>query len=1089
MDKITLFRKAMMTLVLSVACLVAYAQQTVSGTVVDESGEPLIGVSIQVKGTTNGSITDFDGNFTIMNVASSDVLVFSYIGYGNKEITVGKQNNIKVTLAEDTKKLDEVVVVGYGQMKKNDLTGSVSSVGTETLTSKGTTGALEALQGAVAGVSITQATGRTGGGFDIEIRGKSSTNSDTKPIYVVDGMICDDIDWLNPQDIERIDVLKDASSTAIYGSRATAGVVQISTKSGSSQGKKEKKPSVSYDGYVGWVNPVRMDNFQTGQEFYNYRFLKFLTYAGGLSTANNGQPVYQMGAFEQMALYNDGTNAPENEGQYRLKTLLAENATNNWPSLVTRNAFQHNHYMAVSGSSEHVAYHMGVGYNSDEGVFVGDKQQRVNFKSSMDVTVNKYISAGLNLNASYLGNDYANDQAVQYAFRANPFMQPYNAAGEMNEKPGNYVAMGSGTANQFSDQVNPLIYQMNQEKHKDAWRFMGNLYLQVTPMKGLTLKTMFAPGYRTSKQGQFDGTLAAINDENIAQTTHRSYFDYTWDNTINFSQTFAEKHSVNLMGLYSMTGGTYEQTYLRYTGVMEGTLWHNLGTGTIVADGDSKSYTGYSEWNMVSWALRANYSYAGKYMVTATVRGDGSSKFATGHKWGYFPSVALAWRMSEEEWMQNATWLTNLKWRLSYGVTGNNTGIGNYATQQTVAGPAFYPFGGSYLNGFYPNAIVDENLTWETSREWNAGVDFGFLRDRITGTVDFYNKVSSNLLYSVQLPLEAGGGKLTTNVGSVLNRGIEFGLKTVNVDKNGWQWVTSFTLAHNANRVLEINGQGEDLPEDGLFIGKSINNVYGYQNGGIISNKDMVVPEALEGSDLAAKYAANGISAGQTMKESDYYYACYGQTEGQPFIVDANYDGKYDEADKKVYSSDPKITGSMTSTLTYKGFEFQFSLYGKYGNTVQSAFYGEYLNYADRGRMHINMDYYIPAGTLIDCDGVNANGTYINPVYQEVTHYGTFPMPNNAAPNSGLSTSLYLDGVNKIVDASYLKVKHITLAYSFQKPLLEKMHMQKFRIYCTITNPLVATSYLGFDPEWAHASLKNDAPSTLNVQLGVNLKF
>ncbi len=1092
----SLIRKTVLTLLVSAVSLMAYAQQSVSGVVNDATGEPLIGVSILVKGTTNGTVTDFDGNFALDGVKADNVLVFSYMGYANQEVTVGNQKVIKVTMSEDTQTIDEVVVVGYGQMKKNDLTGSVSSVGTDALTAKGTTGALEALQGTVAGVSITQASGRVGGGFDVEIRGKSSTNSDTKPIYVVDGMICDDIDWLNPQDIERIDVLKDASSTAIYGSRATAGVVQISTKSGASQGKKEKKPSISYDGYVGWVNPVRMNNFMDGQEFYNYRFMKFLKYAGGVDESTCGsQPVYQMAdaGFKQMALYNDGTNPNTIDymGHYRLKDLMSENATYNWPGMVTRNAFQHNHYLAVSGSSEHIAYHMGIGYNEDEGVFIGDKQRRVNFKGSMDVTINKYVQAGLNFNASYLGNDYANDQAVQYAFRANPFFIPRDKEGNLIEQPGNCDAMGSVSANQFSNQINPLIYQENQTKHKDAYRMMGNVYLQVVPVKGLTIKSMFSPGYRNSKEGQFDGTLAAINDENIAQTKQRSYFDYTWDNTINYSETFKEKHSVNIMGLYSLTGGKYEETYLRYTGVMDGTLWYNMGTGTYVGDGDNKSYTSYSEWNMISWAIRANYSYAGKYMITATVRGDGSSKFATGHKWGYFPSVALAWRMSEENWMKNAEWLTNLKWRLSYGVTGNNTGISNYATQQTVTGPIYYPFGGSYAQGFYPNAIVDSNLSWEKSSEWNAGVDFGFLRDRISGSVDFYNKVSSDLLFKVQLPLEAGGGKLTTNVGSVLNRGVEVSLKTVNVDVAGVRWETSFTLAHNTNRVLDINGSGEDLPEDGLFIGKSINNVYGYQNGGIISNKDMVVPAAKEGSALAQKYADHGIVAGQTMRECDYYYACYGQTEGQPFIKDANYDGKYDEDDKKVYCSDPLVTGSLTSTLTYKGFEFQFSLYGKYGNTVSSAFYGEYLNYNDRGRMHLNMDYYIPAGTLIGCDGINPDGSYLNPKYQEVTHYGSYPMPQDAAGNSGLGANAtqWLDGVNKIVDASYLKVKNITLAYSLQKRELEKMHMQKFRIYCTITNPLVATSYMGFDPEWAHASLKNDAPSTLNVQVGVNLKF
>lgn len=1081
MEKLTFLKKVMMSLILSVSCFAVYAQTSVSGTVVDDSGEPLIGVSIMVKGTTNGSITDFDGNFTLSNVTAKDVLVFSYIGYGTKEITVANQKVLKVVLSEDTKALDEVVVVGYGQMKKNDLTGSVSSVDNEKLTAKGTTGVVEALQGSVAGVNITQATGRTGGGFDIEIRGKSSTNSDTKPIYVVDGIICDDIDWLNPQDISRIDVLKDASSTAIYGSRATAGVVQVTTKSGSSEGKKETKPSISYDMYVGSVNPTRVDMFMNAQQFYNYRFLKFMGYSGGASIPSSGQPVYTMAGYEQMALYNDGSAAGTAEfaGQYRLKQIIQDNTSTDWMDLVTRTGLQQNHYVSVNGSNEHVAYHMGIGYNQDRGIYVGDEQQRVNFKGSIDATINKYVQAGINFNLSWMGNEYANDDAIKVAYRMNPFMQAYNKDGVINEKPGNFEAMGSISKYQFSDQVSPLLYMQNRTKQRDAWRAMGNIYLQITPVKGLQIKSMFAPNYGNHTTGQFDNTLVTDYDTNVAQLTKKQRFSYTWDNTISYNETFAKKHNVNLMGLFSLNQFNSNEIYLKYTGVMDGTLWYNLASGTYDA-GDSKN--SYTENSMASFALRANYSYAGKYMVTATMRADGSSKFAKGHQWGYFPSAALAWRMSEETWMKEADWITNLKWRLSYGMTGNNSGIGNYATVQGVAGPVYYPFGNSYMTGYYPSAIVDPELTWETSSEWNAGVDFGFLRDRITGTVDFYNKVSDNLLYAVELPLEAGGQTVITNVGSVLNRGVEVGLKTVNVDRNGWRWETSFTLAHNHNEVLEINGSGTDLPNDGLFRGQPINNVYGYQWDGIVSDKMMIVPN----TEIAVK---KGLTPGAEMKEADYYYACYGWTEGQPIIRDVDGNGQFSDADKKIYSSDPKITGSLTSTFTWKGIEFSFSLYGKYGQTVESEFYSEYLNYSDRGRMRMNMDYYIPAGTLIDCDGINENGTYINPVFQETTHYGKYPFPNNAGVESGIGNAYWLDGCNKIVDASFLKVKYITLAYSFQKRELEKLKIKKLRIYCTVTNPFCFTKYEGFDPEWAHTSLQNDAPATVNAQLGLSLKF
>ena len=1080
-NKTTFFMKTLLMLVMSAVSLLAYAQKTVSGVVNDPTGEPLIGVSIQVKGSTTGTITDFDGKFSMSDVKAGDVLVFSYVGYASQEMTVGDQTVFNVTMSEDTETLEEVVVVGYGQMKKNDLTGSVSSVGTDAITARGTTGVVEALQGAVAGVNITQSTGRIGGGFDVEIRGKSSTNSDTKPIYVVDGIICDDIDFLNPSDISRIDVLKDASSTAIYGSRATAGVIMVTTKNGSNSGKKEAKPTISYDFYYGFVNPTRMNHFMTGQQFYNYRFAKFLTYEGGLANAINGSPSYQMGTFEQMALWNDET------GTSRLKEIMSGNDPLgmhewNWPGMVTRKGMQQNHYLSVNGSSEHVAYHFGVGYNQDKGIYVGDDQNRINIKGSIDANINKYVQAGLNLNLSYQANSYGNDEGIKFAYRMNPFMQPYAADGSLNAKPGNYQAMGSSSAYQFSDSQNPLLYIDNQVKQKETWRALGNIYLQITPVTGLQIKSLFAPNYQSYTLGQFDDTKVD-NDVNIAQTTKQTSFSYTWDNTVTYDATFAEQHHLNLMGLFSMNAYQANKQYLKYTDVMEGTRWYNMNTG--IYDKES-SYTSYTENSMMSAALRVNYSYAGRYMITGTVRGDGSSKFAKGHKWGFFPSVAVAWRMSEESWMQNAEWLTNLKWRLSYGVTGNNAGIGNFDTQQTVAGPTYYPFGGTYLAAYYPNAIIDSNLKWETSNEWNAGVDFGFVRDRITGTFDFYNKVSHDLLYPVELPLEAGGGTLVTNVGSVLNRGIEFGLKTVNVDVNGWYWETSLTLAHNHNEVLEINGSGTDLPgstpTNGLFRGHSVNNIYGYDWTGIVTNRDMVVPD----NDIAK---AKGFTPGSTVRESDYYYACYGLVEGNPIIDDVNGDGKFSDEDKKVWSADPKLTASLSSTLTWKGIEFGFMLYGKWGQKAYSNFYNEYLNYGDRGREKLHVDYYIPAGTLIDCDGVNADGTYINPVYQETTHYGTYPFPNNAGTDGGTNSSYWLDNAKNIVDASFLKVKNITLAYNFQKKELQKMHLQKLRFYVTVTNPFCFTSYKGFDPEWAGTELKNDAPSTINTQIGLNLKF
>ncbi len=1074
--KINRFTKQLsLLLVFSLICMGTFAQvKMITGKVSDSAGAPMIGVTVAIQGTTTGTITDVDGNYSLQ-AQKENKLQFSFIGFDTQLIEVGSQTTINVTLKEQAMDIDEVVVVGYGTMKKTDLTGAVGSVSTEKLTEKGAPSVMENLQGSVPGVSITQSTGRAGGGFDIEIRGKSSLNKDVKPMYVVDGVICDDIQFLNPQDIERVDVLKDASSTAIYGSRATAGVIMVTTKSGTTEGKKvQSKPSISYDGYYGAAVVSRMPDFMDPQEFYNYRFLKFLTYAGG--NATNGNPVYQMGSLEQCLLYNTDSK------EYRLKTLLAEGNTHDWPSLVTQNGIQQNHYLAVSGSSQNVSYHMGVGYNKEDGVYKGDTQDRFNFKGSVDATINKYISSGFSFNMAYIENEYACNTAIQYAYRMNPFMIPYDANGNLNEKPGNYVAMGSSSAYQFSDQRSPLLYMLSETKERETYRMLGNFYIDIKPMKGMNIKSTFAPNFTFYREGDFYTSVDSPTDPNTATYESKRSLSYTWDNVLNYVTKIGDVHSLNLMGLYSMTYSNNEEGFLIANGVMPGSDWYNLGSGTMNTESKDYKPTSFSESSMISYAFRANYTLMDKYMLTATVRWDGSSKFAKENRWGSFPSVAFAWRASEEEWLKT-DWLSNLKLRLSYGITGNNAGIGNYATQQTVSGPIYYPFGSTYYNGFYPSDIINAEISWETSNELNFGIDYGFMKNRISGAIDIYQKTSKDLLYSVDLPYEAGGGKMTTNIGEVRNQGVELSLTTINIDKKNLRWETSFSFATNKNEIREIMGTGEDLPNSNLFIGRSFHTFRGYEWNGIISDKDMIVPD----NEIAK---LKGLTPGSTMKEYDYYYACYKMTEGQPIIVDRNGDGKFtDEEDGKYYTKTPAWTGSFSTTLSYKGWDLSASLYTKQNYTVTSNFLGEYLNWSDRGRERLNVDYYIPAGTLVDCDGVAADGTYINPKYQESTHYGKYPFPNNGGTNGGVGTDKWISDTNRYVDASYIKVKNITLGYTLPESWIGKIDMQKVRLYCTVTNPFVFTSYKGFDPEWADTELKNDGPSTITYQFGASIKF
>ncbi len=1101
-------KKTFLTLIAMLLAIPAFAQTVnLSGQVTDESGEPLIGATVMIQDTSTGTATDFDGNYSIPNAPAMGSIVVSYIGYTTQTIPINGQFTINVVMRDDTQSLDELVVVGYGTMKKNDVTGSVATVGTEKLNAKGAGSVLENLQGTVAGVNITKSSGRTNGGIDVEIRGKSSINSSTKPMYVVDGVITSDIDFLNPRDIERIDVLKDASSTAIYGSRATAGVVIVTTK-GALGVKLEQTPSISYDGYFGVAKAAHLPNFMNGEEFVAYRMWKCGQTINELTATPpylTPQPIYgyMKGGTGGMDWCLLQQNSADPTSPYILKERLANGDTYDWPSLVLQDGVQQNHYISVNGGSKQTTYNFGIGINNEKGLYKGDESTTFSFKGSMDVRINKVISAGFNLNAAMMNTGYADDNGVNRAWYMNPFMIPYNAEGDINLKPGDKATLGTNDY-QFSDAISPLAYMKNSYHNRKTYKILGNVYLKLDLIKGLTFKSTFAPSFTYYRDGVYSGYenpnapgMTWANGElSTASTTatNHSNLNWIWDNMLTYNRTIAEDHNVNVMGLVSAEKGISENYKWVVTDVLQNTDWWNLGSGTTNNDSSSSSY---SQSTMMSYALRANYGFKNRYLVTATMRWDGSSKLATGYEWKSFPSVALGWVLSEESFMEKTNhYMNNLKLRLSYGITGNNSGVGNYQTMVGIGGPVYYPFyGDPYSSGFYASGIVDKKLTWETSREFNVGIDFGFLRNRINGSIEWYLKNSSELLFDVRLPLEAGGGKMSTNIGKVRNTGIEVTLNTVNIETRDWNWQTTFTFAHNNNKVKQINGVSDryvDGATNSLFIGHPVNNVFAYEWDGIVSNKDMIVPNHQVAID-------HGFTPGSTVRSCDYYYECYGLTEGRPIVKDVNGDGNYNEADKVIFSAEPKWIGSFTSNLSYKlpkqygTIDFSFSIYSRQGGKTYSPFMnGDLFKTSDRGWEKIMVDYYIPQGALVSCDGMNVDGTYINPVYQTETHYGSWPFPN-ATDNSGAGSTGSPVGnweqARQVVNASYVKVKNISLGYTFDKSLLKHISCQEARIYVNITNPFVFTNYLGFDPEWANAAGKNDGPSTITYQVGASIKF
>lgn len=1057
-------QKAFAVLWVNMLCLAAFAQErSITGTVVDEANEPIIGANITELGTTNGVITDLDGNFTLKVQADAKIQI-SFIGYIMQTVAVGNRTHFDIVLKEDTKTLDEVVVVGYGTMKKSDLTGSIASVSSEKLASRGTVRVEDALQGAIPGANITQSNSRANGSFDMQIRGQASINNSSDPLFVVDGMVVSSIDFLNPEDIERIDVLKDASSTAIYGSRASAGVIVITTKgAGAGQGKAQPV-EISYDGYYGVRKVARMPELMDSREWMQYRFAR---YTEG-TVDEDGHVTYVMTDSNLQSVFQNGTDWQNSTLMQRYLT----NETYDWSDYVLRTATQQNHYISASGATEKTSYRLGMGYQSEENVFKNNDYQRFNIKGSFDSKLSKVVEAGMSVNLVHdVQDDWITATSSSYspynnAFWMAPVLSPYEEDGSLAALPGKVGTMS------LTSTPSPLVDFVIDAYDNETRKFhaFGNMYLRFNILEGLRFTTTFSPNYYHGRQGIFYGT--GVSDEyplgtayyqsqehNQASVINTERLDWTWDNQIDYAKTWGE-HSLNVMGLFSMYASNKETYTQTVNDISDDKLsYHAMDKGS----GTKTIESTYTESSLVSVATRLNYSYKGRYMATATIRADGSSRFAKGNRWGWFPSAAVAWRMSEENFMKDVRWLDNLKLRLSYGITGNNN-VDDYVTESSASGPNYVTINGIEYQGYYPNGLIDKDLIWERIKEFDAGVDIGVLRNRINLTADFYRRISDGQIMDSTVPLETGESSVTTNIGCVQNTGIELALGLGIIRTKNFTWDMNLAFARNWNKITELPN-GDDTSNN-WFIGESLNVLRGYTGAGVVT-EDGVTMNTVNGKKH------------YTLKE---VYQKYGWYEGQYAVNDWNDDGVISEEDKQIYGcTDPKWTGSLSSTMTYKGFDFSFMLYTKQGQWSRSYFHEQYLDYSDRGRQKMSFDYYIPAGTpVLDEDG--------NVTTLTEAHYGEYPYPTNMDKTAGGYFDKSSDAV-RYHKTSFVKVKNITLGYTFPQKWMSKFAVKHLRLYLNVLNPFCFTDYEGFDPEWADANLTNGGPASVTYQVGVNLKF
>lgn len=1022
-------KRSIFVLVFSLCSFIGFGQntRTITGTIsAADDSMPLPGVNVLVEGTNAATVTDFDGNFQLEIPSGDATLVVSYVGFITKRIPVSSQSNFTISLETDVQSLSEVVVVGYGTVKKSDLTGAVGTVDSESLTERNLTNPVESLQGLVAGVEVSNSTGRIGDGYNITIRGQNSIGGGGNPLFVVDGVPTDNIDFLNPQDIERMDILKDASSTAIYGSRGSNGVVIVTTRSGASA---KGGLSVSVESFVGVKDVARLPNFMDPQKWWEYHQGAYL------ATASKDPNT---GAVTEATLFD----AVAGSGNSELFRRVAANQSFDWYDAVLRTGIQQNTYVNASGRAENgLGYNLGLGYQTETGNIDNEELNKYTLKLGVDHKINEKFTLGTNVTVTLTDQDQGSDIAMQEAFRLNPFLDPYDFDGNtLFPLPGKLTGPDGNLIIDKTSTYNPLLEIENAIDNTRSWNIIGNTYFEYKPLEWLSFKTSFAAGYSDNRRGRSWGPLTDTGSKNNNLSSARldqiQNFNYTWDNQFNITKTFNEIHNVNLLGLYSMFSDRNESSFASSRNMPFDTSFFNIGSGE---QGTYDLGSNYFKTTLRSYALRFNYSYDDKYLVTLSNRWDGSSVFPEDNRWDSFPSAALGWNISNEDFLTESAVVSNLKLRASFGYTGNNK-INPYSSLNTLDTQTYYDYAGQASNGFISNQIANAQLKWERTREFNIGVDFGLYRDRITGSFDVYDRLSDDLLFTQDLPSETGFENIAANVASVNNRGIEIALTTRNIQTEDITWTTSFTFTKNTNELRSIYGQDQvDDVGNNLFIGESLDALYNYKFTGIW--------QADERDEAAG----------------------YGMNEGQEKLLDVNGDGKYTPDGDRVIlgSTNPDWTGSFFSSLRVKNFDLSTSVIVTQGVLVYSNYHANFADTRDRGRQKLDIDWYIPANDA----GIPARAS------------NTYPQPRNEG------SFWRNNGVGYYRDASFVKVKNIALGYNLNSKALESLNLSQLRVYANVLNPFVFTEYDGYDPEWAGASLQTGRPGYVTYQLGFNLKF
>lgn len=997
-----------------------YAQK-VTGVVVDETNSPLPGVNVVVKGTTNGVITDVDGAYSITpKDIQKDVLQFSFIGFDTKEIKINGEKVINVQLTSSTLQIEEVVAVGYGVVKKRDLTGSVSSVKSDEITKTTSSNAMQAMQARVPGLDIQQSNGQAGAGININLRGNRSISASNSPLILVDGIEYGSVLDVNPSDIESMEVLKDASSTAIYGTRGANGVIIITTKRG-----KAGTTKVNLNAYVSANSPTNVPEVMYGDREVQ-RLIDKSNYQADAKSGNWGTSnltpeqvlTEKLEDFTEIGIYQDKSYT-------------------DWLDLILQNGLTKNYELSLSGGNEKTTFNLSLGSMFEEGLMKDDKMDRYNVRANVDHKISNMFKAGTSLLFTYKENDKRNSSVFGQAMKMTTITHPYTQDGVLIATPNP----------RYAAHCNPLLDETEgaYKNNTESTRFFGNAYVEITPIKGMTAKSIFAVDRSNIRTGIYQDYQSVARYQSPGTSSisleYENKTGLTWENTLNYNTNFGgSKHEVTGLLGHSMKQSVYEEALT--TGDVGREHYYTSLFYDLSKIPTAKNTSQFIKSTMLSYFGRVNYKFNEKYLLTASLRADGSSTLAKGHQWGYFPSTAVAWRASEESFLKGISWLDNLKVRGSWGISGN-AAVSPYSTLTTLSTtPVYYYIGTTDIAGNIPSTMGNADLTWEKTASYNFGLDFGIFDNRISGTVDYFISNTSDLLYRKSAPPSSVYPSVLANIGETKGQGLEVSLNTLVKKSKDFSWDINWTYTTFKDEITKLSdGVTTNISgTTGQIVGEAVSIYYDFEANGNWNVGEYATYKA----DWEARHA------GQTIG----YVSAYG-APGTIKIVDRNDDGKLTDEDKIVYNRSPKHIFGMNNSMSYKNFSLSVLVYARLGGYIAYDMNSQ-LNYesANWG----NLDYWTPAN-------VSAK----------------FPSPGAASTTFGSYGSSLL-----YEKADYLKIKDITLGYSLPKKTIGHIGLSNVKVYGSLKNYFTFSKIDNYDPERGGAI---SFPLSKQFVVGVNVEF